>query len=196
MPRLPSARSSGRVDLKTRDINLPGVVEMGSYHYKSARRGFENVCHTGSFGICHLVKGVQTYRVDKRICQLRGGDQLLLFPGEILDTAGTPEEKGHLYWFTLRMKPIDAPLLFLEPKAATELRKTLLALPTRHFTAHRGADEIANTILNMLQPKPTQMIDRLATAQFMLRYIFQMIEASTTSPHTWATRSPSRTSPK
>lgn len=50
--------------------------------------------------------------------QLRGGDQLLLFPGETLDTAGTPEEKGHLYWITLRMQPINAPLFFLERKAA------------------------------------------------------------------------------
>lgn len=177
MPRLPSARNSGRVDLKSRDINLPGVVEIGSYHYKSAQRGIQNVAHEGSLGICHLVRGVQTYRVEDHTYQLRGGDQLLTLPGEALDTAGTPEEKGHLYWMILRMEPLDAPLLFLEPKAAAGLRKTLLALPTRHVTAHAGSDELAATILNTLQNKPTRMIDRLTAAQVVLRYLFQMIEA-------------------
>jgi AraC-like DNA-binding protein len=128
-------------------------------------------------GICHLARGVQTYRVNEQTYHLRGGDQLLVLPGETLDTAGTPEEKGHLYWFTLRMKPVDAPLFFLERKAAIELRKTLLALPTRHFTAHSEAEELAATILNTLQPKSARMIDRLAASQAMLRYLFQIIEA-------------------
>tara|TARA_Y100000385_G_C13103930_1_gene646241 strand:- start:3671 stop:4558 length:888 start_codon:yes stop_codon:yes gene_type:complete len=178
MPSLPSARNSGRVDLKPREINILGIVEIGSYHYKSAQRGIKGVVHPGCLGICHLARGMQTYRVNERLYRLSGGDQLITFPGDTLDTAGTPEEKGHLYWFILRMKFIDGPLLFLEPKAAIGLRKALLALPTRHFSAHSESDELAATILNMLQTKPTRMIDRLASAQIILRYLFQVIEAS------------------
>lgn len=177
MPRSPSARSSGRIDLKTRDINLPGAVEIGSYHYKSAQRGLQGVVHQESMGIVHLARGVQTYRVNNQTYHLRGGDQLLVFPGEILDTAGTPEEKGHLYWFTLRMTPLEAPLLFLKRSAAIELRKTLLSLSTRHFTADPEADDLAATILNILQSKPMHLIDRIAAAQALLRYLFQVIEA-------------------
>ncbi len=181
MPRSPSARNSGRIDLKTQDINLPGAIEIGSYHYKSAQRGLQGVVHQESMGICHLARGVQTYRVNNQTYHLRGGDQLLVFPGETLDTAGTPEEKGHLYWFTLRMKPVDAPLLFLQQNAAIELRKTLLSLSTRHFTGHPGADDLAATILNILQLKPTRLIDRLAASQAILRYLFLVIEAINTA---------------
>jgi AraC-like DNA-binding protein len=178
MPRPPSARNAGRIDLSARDINLPGVLEIGSYHYKSAQRGLQGVAHEGCFGICHLVRGVQTYRVDADVCHLRGGDQLLTFPGEALDTAGTPEEKGHLHWFVLRMQPLDAPLLFLDATAAVELRKVLLALPNRHFAAHPDADDLAATILNTLQTKPTQLLSRMSAAQLLLRYIFQLLEAA------------------
>jgi AraC-like DNA-binding protein len=178
MPRLPSARNAGRIDLSVRDINLPGVLEIGSYHYKSAQRGLQGVAHAGCFGICHLVRGVQTYRVGDELCHLRGGDQLLTFPGEALDTAGTPEEKGHLHWLVLRMQPLEAPLLFLDVTAAVALRKALLALPNRHFAAHPDADELAATILNTLQKRPARMLARMAVAQWLLRYIFQMLEAS------------------
>ncbi|MCF7687981.1 MAG: AraC family transcriptional regulator [Cephaloticoccus sp.] len=177
MPRPPSARNTGRIDLSARDINLPGVLEMGSYHYKTAQRELREVAHAGCFGICHLMRGVQTYRVGAEICHLRGGDQLLTFPGDVLDTAGTPEEKGHLFWLVLRMQPLDAPLLFLEQEAALELRTILLALPHRHFTAHPDATDLAATILNIAQSRPTQMQERLAAAQLVMRYLFQMLEA-------------------
>lgn len=177
MPRPPSARNSGRIDLSARDINLPGVLEVGSYHYKSAQRELQEVAHEGCFGICHLLRGVQTYRVGTELFHLRGGDQLLTFPGDVLDTAGTPEEKGHLFWIVLRMQPLDAPLLFLAQGAATELRKILLALPHRHITAHPDATELATTILNIGQSRPTQMQERLASAQLIMRYVFQMLDA-------------------
>lgn len=175
MPRPPSARHSGRIDLSARDINLPGVMEIGSYHYRSARQGLQGVNHGDSFGVCHLVRGVQTYRVNGTIYHLRGGDQLLTLPGESLDTAGTPEEKGHLYWFIFSMRPLNGPLLFLEKPAAKILRQTLLALPHRHFEARPNADQLAATILNTLQTRPDKMIARLAIAQDILRYLFQLI---------------------
>lgn len=178
MPRSPSARQTGRVDLFVRDINLPGVLEIGSYHYKAAQRGLEAVVHEGCFGICHLARGQQAYRVDGESCRLQGGDLLLTWPGESLDTDGTPEEKGHLYWFMFRMQPLDAPLLFLEPKAAAALRRLLLALPRRHFAAHPEAGELAALLLATFATRPATMLERLAAAQLVLRYLFLTIEAA------------------
>lgn len=174
----PSARQTGRIDLSVRDINLPGVLEVGSYHYKTAQRGLHDVVHEGCFGICHLARGHQIYRVDGQTCRLRGGEQLLTFPGEVLDTAGTPEEKGHLYWFVLRMQPLDGPLLFLEPTAARALREALLDLPHRHLTAAEGAGELAADLLRALQQKPKAMLDRLAAAQQLQRYLFLTVAAA------------------
>lgn len=185
MPRPPSARQTGRIDLFVRDINLPGVLEIGSYHYKTAQRGLQAVSHEGCFGICHLVRGRQAYRVDGELFRLHGGDQLLTLPGETLDTAGTPEEKGRLHWFVLRMQPMNASLLFLEPSAAAALREILLALPRRHFAAHPESGELAAHLLATLQQRPETMLQRLAAAQLVLRYLFLTIGAarSNRAPH-------------
>lgn len=174
----PNSRKSGRVDLKAHDINLPGVVEIGSYHYRSARRGIEKVSHAGCMGICHLAKGAQTYRINHQLYHLKGGDQLLILPGETLDTAGTPEEKGRLFWFIFQATPVEGPLLFLDNPAAQTLREALLELPRRHFSATPESDEIAATILHRLTTRPETGIERLELSHLIQRYLFLTLTAA------------------
>ena len=176
--RLPSARQTGRIDLFARAINVPGVLEIGSYHYRAARRGLAGVAHAGCLGICYLARGVQTYRIDDRVYQLQGGDQLVTLPGDCLDTAGAPEEKSRLHWVLLRMQPLDAPLLFLERSAAVALRQALLSLPDRHFPAPREAAELTSAILHTLARRPVALLDRIASANLILRYLFATLAAA------------------
>jgi AraC-like DNA-binding protein len=175
--RVPSARQSGRVDLFARAINVPGVLEIGSYHHQSAQRGLTGVAHAGCLGVCFLARGVQTYRIDDRLYQMQGGDQLVTFPGDCLDTADAPEEKGRLHWILIRMQPLDAPLLFLERPAAIALRQALLVLPERHFPAPREAAELSSAILNTLVRRPVALLDRIAAANLVLRYLFATLHA-------------------
>ncbi len=177
-PRFPSARATGRVDLFPADINLPGVLEIGSYHHRAAHRELRGVAHAGCFGICYLSRGVQTYRIDDVPYHLQGGDQLVTLPGECLDTAEAPEEKSRLHWILLRMQPLDAPLLFLETPAAVALREALLTLPQPHFPAPREANELTSAILNTFARPPRVLVDRLAAASLVLRYIFATLRAS------------------
>lgn len=176
--RLPSARQTGRVDLFARAINIPGVLEIGSYHYRAARRGLAGVAHAGCLGICYLARGVQTYRIGDRVYQLQGGDQLVTLPGDCLDTAGAPEEKSRLHWVLLRMQPIDAPLLFLDRSAAVALRQALLALPERHFPAPREGAELTSAIVHTLARRPAALLDRIAAANLVLRYLFATLAAA------------------
>ena len=176
--RLPSARQTGRVDLFARAINVPGVLEIGSYHYQAAQRGLVGVAHAGCLGICYLARGVQTYRIDDRVYQLQGGDQLVTLPGEYLDTAGAPEEKSRLHWILLRMQPLDAPLLFLERSAAVALRQALLDLPDRHFPGPREAAGLTSAILHTLASRPVALLDRIAAANLVLRYLFATLAAA------------------
>lgn len=175
---LPSARQAGRIDLFARAINVPGVLEIGSYHYQAAQRGLAGVAHAGCLGLCYLARGLQTYRIDDRIYQLQGGDQLVTLPGDCLDTAGAPEEKSRLHWVLLRMQPLDAPLLFLERSAAVALRRALLALPARHFPAPRDAEELTRTILHTFARRPVALVDRIAAANLILRYLFATLAAA------------------
>ncbi len=176
--RVPTPRASGRIDLSPRDINLPGVISIGSYHYCAAQRGLVGVRHAASLGICFLLRGAQSYRVDGQPCELQGGDQLLTFPDECLDTGGTPEGKGHLHWMLIRMQPLDAPLLFLEKPAAAALRRALLAMPARHFPGLPGTGELVSSILNTLVRRPGTLLDRLAAASLVLRYLLATRQAS------------------
>lgn len=176
--RFPSARVTGRVDLFPADINVPGVLEIGSYHHRVAHRELRGVAHAGCFGLCYLSRGVQTYRIGERRYHLQGGDQLVTFPDDSLDTAEAPEEKGRLHWILLRMQPLDAPLLFLETPAAIALRRALLALPEQHFPGPREANELTSAILNTFTQPPRAMVDRLAAASLVLRYLFATLRAA------------------
>ncbi|MBP6507303.1 MAG: helix-turn-helix transcriptional regulator [Opitutaceae bacterium] len=176
--RFPSARATGRVDLFPADINLPGVLEIGSYHHRAAHHELRSVAHAGCCGICFLSRGVQTYRIADQLFHLQGGDQLVTLPDDILDTAEAREEKGRLHWLLLRMQPLDAPLLFLQQSAARELRRALLAMPAQHFPAPPGTNELTSAILNTFARPPRTLLARLAAASLVLRYVFATLQAA------------------
>lgn len=178
----PSARVTGRIDLFPADINVPGVLEIGSYHHRAAHRELRGVAHAGCFGLCYLSRGVQTYGIGEEIYHLQGGDQLITRPDDCLDTAEAPEEKGRLHWVLLRMQPLDAPLLFLATPAAIALRRALLALPERHFPGPPEANELTSAILNTFTQPPRSMLDRLAAASLILRYLFATLRAAGQDP--------------
>lgn len=158
-------------------IGIPGVVEIGRYRYAAAYERLRLSAHPDGLEICFLARGRQTYRVNKRIYRLRGGDQYLVFPGEPHDSAGMPEEKGVLYWFFLRLKPARDPVLFLSAQASRDLKRALLALPSRHFAAEPGTRELIEEIMASVTADRTP-VGRLATAALIQRYLFSTLRAS------------------
>ncbi len=166
-----------RRECKEPEIGVPGVVELGRYRYASAYQGLQPRAHPDGLEICFLARGHQTYRVDGQVYRLRGGDQYLVFPGELHDSADMPEEKGVLYWLFLRLKPAGGPLLFLEPAAARELRAALLALPSRHFAAAPGTHLLLDQIIGAVERARTPL-DRLGLATLVLRFLFGTIHAT------------------
>ena len=149
------------------EIGIPGVVEIGRYRYANAYGRLRLRSHPDGLEICFLARGQQTYRVNNRIYRLRGGDQYLVFPGEPHDSAGMPEEKGVLYWLFLRLNPSRRPLLFLDGPASQALRQALLTLPSRHFAAEPGAQDLLEQIFHSIELARTKL-DRLRTASLIL----------------------------
>lgn len=166
-----------RFECHARAIGIPGVTEIGRYRYAAAYEGLRPGAHPHDLEICFLARGQQTYRVKREIRRLRGGDQHIVFPGEPHDSADMPEEKGELYWLSLRLKPAGTPLLFLEPAAVSRLRRALLALPSRHFAAAPGTRDLLEKIIASL-PSADDRLARLATATLILRYLFQTLDAA------------------
>jgi AraC-like DNA-binding protein len=169
---------SRRVEIRAADLGIPGMVEVGRYRYTEAYEGLRPRAHPGDLEICFLARGHQTYRVNGEVYRLRGGDQYLVFPGEPHDSAGMPEEKGILYWVCVRLLPARAGLLFLEGRAAARLRRALARLPSRHFAAGPGTQELLERMLAAFSAKPLDELRRLEAASMILRYLFATIEAS------------------
>ncbi|MDB6169096.1 MAG: helix-turn-helix-domain containing protein AraC type [Verrucomicrobia bacterium] len=170
-------QQSRRFERFERDIRIPGVGEIGRYRYANAYEGLRLRSHPGGLEICFLARGQQTYRVNGEIYRLRGGEQYLVFPGEPHDSAGMPEEKGVLYWVFIRLAPASRRLLFLEAAASRELRRALLALPSRHFAAEPGTHELLEETFAAVAGARTQL-DRIGAAGLILRYLFATIRAS------------------
>jgi AraC-like DNA-binding protein len=166
-----------RFEMFEAGIGIPGLVEIGRYRYAAAYESLRLRAHPDGLEICFLSRGRQTYRVNDGVYRLRGGDQYLVFPGEPHDSAGMPEEKGVLYWIFLRLKPARAPILFLDARASAALRRALLAMPSRHFSAEPRTRELLEEIIASLGPDRTD-VARLATATLVLRYLFRTLRAS------------------
>lgn len=172
-----AAQLARRLELHTRALGVPGLVEIGRYRYASAYEGLRLQTHRGGIEICFLARGRQTYRVNRGIYRLRGGDQYVVFPGEPHDSAGLPEEKGVLYWLFVQLEPRRRPILFLDVRASAELKRALLALPARHFAAGAGTENLLEEIIAAAQ-KGRAPLDRLATAALVLRYLFATLRAA------------------
>ncbi len=176
-PVMPPEQLARRRECREAEIGVPGVVELGRYRYASAYEGLQPRAHPDGLEICFLARGNQTYRVGGRVYRLRGGDQYLVFPGELHDSADMPEEKGVLYWMFLRLHPAGRPLLFLEPAAARALREALLALPSRHFAAEPSTYRLFDQLFEAIERARTPL-DRLGIASLVLRFLFATIRAS------------------
>jgi AraC-like DNA-binding protein len=175
--RMTREQLARRLELRGRAVGIPGVNQIGRYRYTAAYEHLRTQTHPGDLEICFLARGRQTYRVKNSLYQLRGGDQYLVFPGEPHDSAGFPEEKGELYWLGLRIRPARTSLLFLDADASAALRRALLALPSRHFTAEPGLRDLWEEILNGLR-KARSKIERLAAAAAIQRLLLATLRAS------------------
>ncbi len=173
-----------RVEYHEAEIGIPGLVEVGRYRYATAYERMRRQSHPDGLELCFLARGFQTYRVNDALYRLRGGDQYLVFPGEIHDSGGMPEEKGELYWVYVRLQPAGQPLLFLNTEASAELRRALLQLPSRHFAAEAGTRELLEAVVGGLRAvRPANALDRLAVAGKVVAFLLATIRSSQGNRH-------------
>lgn len=142
------------------ELRLADVIHFGHYNLERARPGLETHAHRRAMEFCYLVRGRQTYRVKGRDHRLVGGDVFLTFPDEPHGTGGAPEEKGELFWISLRVPEGPGPWLGLAPLEAGALRSALLGLRRRHF---RGNGRIREHL--------DRMMDRLVDEDDALRTV-------------------------
>lgn len=173
---------SSRLIFLARDVRLPGLVMFGRYQHATSAPAIGTHTHRGGMEICFLERGEQTFRVKGRLHRLRGHDQFFTLPDEVHDTADLPEERGILYWLILDLRRRPA-FLGLSGRAAQALRKSLLAMPARHFRAHPDCVRVLSRLTDLLLARRRRKDagpahQELRIQSLLLEYLALTIDAS------------------
>lgn len=168
-----------------RDIRVPGVRMFGRYQLAASWSGLLPHSHRNAIEICFLERGEQTYRVGGLLYRLRGNDQFFTLPGEVHDTADRPQERGILYWLILDLETAKQ-FLGLSDRAAAQLKRELLGMPTRHFRSHPESARILGEINELLlaaKKSRKEPLHELRLQALLLEYLTRTIEASRRGVH-------------
>jgi AraC-like DNA-binding protein/quercetin dioxygenase-like cupin family protein len=185
MPSPQAARGRQRTKFDA-TLEIPGVVTLGHYRYTAAQQHLNLHAHPGALEICFLARGQQTYRVANEVYRLQPGDQFVTFPNEMHDTANEPEARGQLYWLILNVQPDVHDFLGLSAANAAQLKRRLLALPTRHFRATLTAERLLERALRQaracLEARNDAPLERLGLSQTLVMYALETISAARDAP--------------
>ncbi len=157
---------------------MPGMLQLGRYNQTVAHAALDDHQHDGAIEICLLVRGRQTYVVDGRTYELKGGDVFLTHPGEVHSTGSRPQEKGVLYWLILSLPRRGGGLP--GPKGAA-LANALRALPRRHFSGDASLREHCDAIMR-LQLGPDGPLRSAALWHHVSGFLLRVIALASVDP--------------
>jgi AraC-like DNA-binding protein len=167
------------------DLMLPGVAMFGRYQYAASQSGLRPHSHRQAIEICFLERGEQTYRVGGFLHRLRGNDQFFTLPGELHDTADLPQERGILYWLILKLGP-SKKFLGLSERKASQLKRELCRMPSRHFRAHPDSARILGEINELFlvnRKRKGDAFHELRLQALLLQYLTLTIHSSRQGVH-------------
>ena len=147
MTTLDMERTPEREILDLSALDLPGARVLGRYRYRTPHTPLPPHRHRGMIEICYLHRGYQTYELEGRRYQLRGGDVLVTMPNEWHSTGPDPENRGVLYWLILQPGGIPDSFLGLPRKDSATLARALRQVPSRHFRAPRGCHAVLEALI-------------------------------------------------
>ncbi len=132
----------GRLILNMGKFGIGVFEEFGRYNYLSTQAILPTHVHRDTLEICYLAKGCQEYFVGEETFQVFGGDLFLTFPDEAHGTGEIPEEKGVLYWMSLKKPRLGEEYLGLTHAEASELFGKLAHLPVRLFKGNGDCERL------------------------------------------------------
>lgn len=166
-----------RLEMDLGKLGIRSVPILGRYNYTRAMPGLEVHRHPGAIEICYLVRGRQTYAVGGRRFNLRGGDVFLTLPGEEHGTGGEPEEKGLLYWLTLRAPSrTGGSLLGLPPAESRALWKALRGFSRRHFPGTLAMKNQLDAVTDLAHQRVSPL-SRIAAGNLLVGFILAVVSA-------------------
>jgi len=175
-------KQRSRLIMKPERLGVSGITLFGRYNYRQAHPALPDHAHSRDIEICYLVKGRQSYRVAGETCRLRGGDIFITFPGETHSTGGSPEEKGVLYWISLR-----APLRRNQAVAGLPgplsgiVIESLLGIRRRHFRGSWKMKDLLDAAAGVCQ-EPGSPLDGARFACLIQSFLLEVIDGAEDPP--------------
>ncbi len=153
------------------------MFALGRYEYHSVQPGLAPHCHPGAAEICFLERGCQTYRVEGEEFRLLGGDILVVPPGLLHDTGGSPEDCGVLYWLILQLPEDSRTLLDLAPSDSSAVCDKLAHLPRMKFVGRPSLKQIFTRLFD-LHDAPADSLKCLSIKHQLLCCILEVLHCA------------------
>lgn len=98
--------TSERRILDLRSIGMRHALTLGQLRYHQASPPLPTQAHANWLVLVFVLSGQQRYVVDGQDVIIRGGETLRILPGRRYGTGSGPEQKGHLAWLILKVRPM------------------------------------------------------------------------------------------
>lgn len=152
--------NDSRVIFDMNQFSIDVFEEFGRYNYKNTQTTLKHHIHKDRIEICYLTKGSQQYIVEDESHDICGGDIFIAFPNELHGTGNNPEQKGILYWMSIK-SPLECDnFLGLSKSDAHCIFDALLNISSRHFRGNSECDRILQSVYNdyFLEKTPLNII--------------------------------------
>jgi AraC-like DNA-binding protein len=170
--------SKTRATLTFHDIGLGNHIQyLGRNNYAHAHKPLEVHDHGDAVEFAYLAKGRQVYNTNNKDYVLDAGDVFVAFPNEPHSTANWPEEKGILYWMIVKMPKAQEKFLDLPLNETRELKKRLLNLPRRVFSAPDTLAKLFDAVFLAYDQKPSSL-RRIVLKSRLIELLTSLIEYS------------------
>lgn len=137
-----------------RDLPIPGFVLLGERQSRGvSQRPMPWDRHPGVYEFLLVASGTQALEQEGRLVTLKGGDLLVMGPGEKHRSAGMRDERCHMIYFQLKAGPPSTqPLLAARGEEAAALRGALGALAGQKISTGTTLVPLLKGALDLLSP--------------------------------------------
>lgn len=170
----PVGPSQERRSIDFRDYGMNDLLVLGRYDYTFAHQQLPTHSHGYIFEFCLLDEGIQPFTVLEQEYTLRGGEILVIRPFEQHGSGQSPENRGRLYWFQIRVPRNGESFLNLSAEEAGRLTRSLYAISDRHFKVNKSLKHYLDRIFRAVERKGELMA--LEVRNWALRFLLDVIE--------------------
>lgn len=128
-------------------LDVSGLVLLGHQVLERATLPLASHCHPGCMEFVLMMKGEESYSVDGRHYELKGGDVFVSFVGQPHQSSKPYQGVSEIIWFQIN-PAVEGDFLGLSPQFAQPLRQKLLSLDQHVFTPGAASFSLARRCLD------------------------------------------------